>query len=110
MITRAGNFWCEYCKGSQGEFHESTGNHVLCDDNAKLRARIAKLEAEQKSANTFISLLELSIRAGEVVLICDECDGDGNRTEMKGNDPDSARVVKCPYCDYGAVTYKTIKQ
>ena len=101
------NGTCAICM-LDGDVEEIIHDRVIEID--QLRARVKQLEAEQKSARTYISLLELSIRAGEVVLECDECDGEGNRDEMDGNDPDSARVVKCPYCEDGSVEYKTSKQ
>lgn len=71
---------------------------------------IEKLKARIKELGVYVETVKKYIRSGEVVIDCDECDGDGNRTEMEGNDPDSAKIVKCPYCDYGSVTYKTVKQ
>jgi len=44
MIDKSGVFKCDYCgdkpKSFFGEFNISTGNHILCEENAMLKLRL----------------------------------------------------------------------
>jgi len=40
-----GNYVCDYCGHEQGNFYAKTGNHVICEDNAKLKKQLAEARA-----------------------------------------------------------------
>lgn len=40
MIDNDGVYTCDYCKGTEGDFLESTGNHEDCTEIERLRAEL----------------------------------------------------------------------
>ena len=75
-----------------------------------LEAKLARAVALAAERLRIIENLTDSIEAGVITVTCTVCGGDGEYTEMSGNDPDSAKTVQCQYCTDGENTFKTVKE
>lgn len=92
------------------------------DEIDELRNKVAAYEADAPAAKLaranalaaermrIIEEMTNNIEAGRVIVTCTICKGDGEYTEMNGNDPDSACDVKCEYCTGGENVYKCVKE
>ena len=57
MIDENGNYHCDYCGGGLGEHYTATGNHVVCEDSAKLRSALERIEEAGREKNYLLMLV-----------------------------------------------------
>jgi hypothetical protein len=58
-ITEHDTYRCIYCNMPEtGEFNTETGNHVICEENAALRAEVERLRAVAVAARTLVDFCD----------------------------------------------------